>query len=492
MEKVEWDDVQGIVLSGYGKLPHSAYLLWRFDRKDSKAERRWLAALAGRLTRADAADDEDEDVPTIKAVAAPRTRLQASGQASHGHQPAINLALTARGLERLEIGAPALDGFSPEFLEGMSSEPSAKGEVPRRSNVLGDLEDSSPQHWDWGGWQDNCDVDGLLLLFAADEPLLKQLVADETRAMAGAAQPIPITLRGRIHADHKEHFGYLDGVSQPTIEGEAEWKKREPTTAKQQRIHQVKPGEFLLGYLNERSVRVGEQPHAKGTKPATARDLRRNGTYLVFRQLEQDVVAFDDFVSRLAQEVGETKDWARARLIGRTPGGAPLVPAAADASGDSNDFLYYHQDRFGLTCPIGAHIRRANPRDSLAPDPETALRLAKMHRIIRRGRPYGERWEPDKDKPGSEAQRGLLFIALNADIAGQFEMIQHSWLNNPHFAGLYAGSDPISHAVVGGDIITIQRRPTNIHIKRPAPFVRVRGGAYFFLPGIQALRAMAS
>ncbi len=85
----------------------------------------------------------------------------------------------------------------------------------------------------------------------------------------------------------------------------------------------------------------------------------------------------------------------------------------------------------------------------------------------------------------------MLFIALNADIAGQFEMIQHSWLNNPRFEGLYSGTDPISHFAQGGSI-TIQSRPTNLHVERPAPFVRVRGGAYFFLPGIQALRDIAA
>jgi hypothetical protein len=85
----------------------------------------------------------------------------------------------------------------------------------------------------------------------------------------------------------------------------------------------------------------------------------------------------------------------------------------------------------------------------------------------------------------------MLFIALNADIAGQFEMIQHSWLNNPNFNGLYSGTDPISH-YLDGDGITIQSRPTNLHVKRPEPFTKVRGGAYFFLPGIQALREIAA
>jgi Dyp-type peroxidase family len=486
MERVEWEDVQGIVLSGYGKLRHSAYLLWRFDRKDRESEKRWLAGLADRLTRADA--HEDEDVQTVKSLVAPRDRLSASKQATEGHQPAINLALTASGLEQVEIG-PALDSFSAEFRDGMSPEPRAEGEVPRRSNVLGDLEKSSPLSWNWGGWRTNRDIDGLLLLFAADQPSLDRLVAVETKAMAGAAQPLPIDLRGRIYDDQKEHFGYLDGISQPIIEGEPKWRRRELPTAMKEHISRIKPGEFLLGYLNERKVRVGVRPHAKDANPTTVRDIRRNGSYLVFRQLEQNVAAFDDFLSRLAEDLRETKEWVGARLIGRTPNGDPLIPIPANASDNKNEFLYYHQDRFGMACPIGAHIRRANPRDSLKPDPDTSLRLSKMHRIIRRGRPYGERWSPDK--ACSETERGMLFIALNADIGGQFEMIQHSWLNNPHFAGQYAGTDPLSHVVAAGDCVTIQRRPTNIHVQRPAPFVRVRGGAYFFLPGIRAVRSMA-
>jgi deferrochelatase/peroxidase EfeB len=115
-----------------------------------------------------------------------------------------------------------------------------------------------------------------------------------------------------------------------------------------------------------------------------------------------------------------------------------------------------------------------------------------MHRIIRRGRPYGERWEPNgANGHGDKAERGMLFIALNADIAGQFEMIQHSWINNPHFNGLYTGTDPISH-FPDGEGITIQSRPSNLRIDRAKPFVTVRGGAYFFLPGLRALRDIAA
>ena len=206
-------------------------------------------------------------------------------------------------------------------------------------------------------------------------------------------------------------------------------------------------------------------------------------------------------------------EWVKARLIGRERSGEPLISASADSSKpqknqssnngepliptstdsrkklerERNDFLYYFEDRFGLACPLGAHIRRANPRDLIGPDPDTALRLSKMHRIIRRGRPYGKRWvKSDRDE-----QRGMLFICLNADIAGQFEFIQHTWLNNGRFSALYGETDPISHYSEEDRVLTIQRRPTSERVDGITQYVTVRGGAYFFLPGIQTLQFLA-
>jgi Dyp-type peroxidase family len=506
MEMVEWEDVQRIVLSGYKHLPCSAYVLWSFQPENPARKKEWLAELAKRLT---------------PAVADPSSKTQS----------AINLALTASGLRHLGIAEPELNSFSLEFIEGMAPQPASKTQIPRRTNILGDLGASSPACWDWGGWNKNRDIDGLLLLFAADDKSLDEQIEIEGAKLDQVAERDPIVLKGRLFCpDMKEHFGYVDGLSQPKIEGRP--KKREKNKAPEKNNtseikpgSEVKPGEFLFGYLNERRARVTN---------GQGRDIRRNGTYLVFRQLEQDVAAFNAFLSDVAKRIGENEEWVAARLLGRWRNGDPLVtkgPAAqaanskgpdakaADAKGpdaqatdskgpdakaanakepdakaadSKNDFLYYYEDRSGLTCPIGAHIRRANPRDSLRPDPETALHLSKMHRIIRRGRPYGEKWQPDAAKPdGEKAERGMLFIALNADIAGQFEMIQHSWLNNPHFNGLYTGTDPISH-FSEDEGITIQSRPANLQICRPAPFVRVRGGAYFFLPGIKALRAIAA
>jgi Dyp-type peroxidase family len=468
METIEWEDVQRIVLSGYPCLPCSAYVLWRFQSVERALKKQWLADLVKKLTPA-VPDDPSKS--------------------------AINLALTASGLRHLGIAEPELNSFSLEFIEGMDPQPASKTQIPRRTNILGDLGANSPACWDWGGWNKNRDIDGLLLLFAADDKSLDEQIEIEGAKLDQVAERDPIVLKGRLFCpDMKEHFGYVDGLSQPKIEGRPKRKtdkaREKDNTSEIKPGSEVKPGEFLLGYLNERRARVTN---------GQGRDIRRNGTYLVFRQLEQDVAAFNAFLSDTAKRIGENEEWVAARLLGRWRNGDPLVTKGPDAQAadtkepdSKNDFLYYYEDRSGLMCPIGAHIRRANPRDSLGPDPETALRLSKMHRIIRRGRPYGEKWQPDAAKPdGEKAERGMLFIALNADIAGQFEMIQHSWLNNPQFNGLYTGTDPISHFSEDEDI-TIQNRPANLQICRPAPFVRVRGGAYFFLPGIKALRAIAA
>ena len=213
--------------------------------------------------------------------------------------------------------------------------------------------------------------------------------------MDQVAERDPIVLRGRFFPELKEHFGYVDGLSQPKIEGRPKREKnngeknKAPEKDNTFRIKpgmEVKPGEFLLGYPNERRARVTN---------GQGRDIRRNGTYLVFRQLEQDVAAFNAFLSDVAKRIGEDEEWVAARLLGRWRDGKPLVtssPAAqaanskeldtkgpdaktadagesdAKAADSKNRFLYHYEDRSGLACPIGAHIRRANPRDSLGPE----------------------------------------------------------------------------------------------------------------------------
>ncbi len=496
MEKVEWQDVQGLVLSGYPRLPYSAFVLWHFRPQQRPAAKQWLALLSDRVMRAGADLEGDDDFRTARVTSRPH--IQALKHAPPEELYAINVALTSRGLRQLAVATEAMETFSLEFLEGMAPKPKTATDTPRRTNVLGDLGESSPRLWDWGGWGPNDDVDGVLLLFAADEASLTLLLEDELAAMAEAAEALhigskgPAVLKGRIYEDRKEHFGFTDGISQPIIEGSHTAQKGEHSE-QYKRTHFVKPGEFVLGYKNERDA------YAIGSN--IAGDLRRNGSYLVFRQLEQDAAAFQDFLEKTASTLGiegdkeAKKNWVAGKLVGRARDGTPLIPTEAGVLETSvrNDFLYYFQDRSGLECPVGAHIRRANPRDSKGPDPDTALRLSKMHRIIRRGRMYGERFDP-KGSPGHDDQgeRGILFMCLNADIAGQFELIQHSWLNNRHFGDRYVGSDPFGHYSDNGGTMTISHRPINLVLERPRPFVRVRGGAYFFLPGIAALKSLAA
>jgi Dyp-type peroxidase family len=510
VEKIEWHDVQGLVLSGYPQLPFAAYIPWRFVSSGAPAKA-WLNSLIDRVMRAEADEGPDAD-PAPEQPRRP-TGLRALKKGEHEDLWAINVALTKPGLKKLGVDDDELSRFSPEFREGMAPQPVSKGVIPRRLSILGDVGNNSPAHWNWGGWKDDQEIDGILLLYARSDCSRERLVKTELSQMVDVdplPDPLepadaPLILRGHIWDDLKEHFGFRDGISQPIIEGTNEANRKNP---KEARISVVKPGEFLLGYLNERGARVSYSSAAQSggrlsnVAADNSRDLGRNGTYLVFRQLEQDVGAFRREVARTAKRLRGSNDlrnqeWVAARIVGRTQDGEPLIPPSADSpltSRGRNDFLYYFEDRFGLRCPLGAHIRRANPRDIIGPNPDTALRLSKMHRIIRRGRPYGDRLPPPVRRKAIEdtGQRGMMFIALNADIAGQFELVQHTWINNGRFNGLYEEMDPLVHFPGEKRAMTIQRRPTSLRVNNLQQYITVRGGAYFFLPGIRALRMLAT
>jgi Dyp-type peroxidase family len=190
-----------------------------------------------------------------------------------------------------------------------------------------------------------------------------------------------------------------------------------------------------------------------------------------------------------------------AKCVGRWPSGAPLAlsPEKDDPTlSDADDFGYYEKDPHGFACPIGSHIRRSNPRDSLGPDPETALKSANRHRILRRGRSYGDRPKDPRVEDGVD--RGLHFICLNSDLERQFEFIQHTWINNSVFGGLNGEVDPLIGNITklsdeqgrNRAIMTVQDDPLRTRVHNMASFITVKGGAYFFLPSITAMRYLAS
>jgi Dyp-type peroxidase family len=239
-------------------------------------------------------------------------------------------------------------------------------------------------------------------------------------------------------------------------------------------------------------------------------DFGRGGSYLVFRQLEQNVKLFWSYMQGAAPEL-QSMERAAAKMIGRWRNGAPLTLVGEQpldmtklAPEAKADFGYVvNDDAAGMRCPIGAHIRRSNPRDALPGLRErNSLSKVDRRRILRRARPYGDPvpgW-PDPQamldaKDDDEAARGLYFVCLNADIEEQFEFVQQRWLNDPTFVNGYADEvDPVIGRGRGGRFVVPGRvvaqlidAPAN-NLKR---FVTVRGGEYFFLPSGPALDYLA-
>jgi Dyp-type peroxidase family len=465
MADLERQDIQGILLSAYSHLPWAAYVL--LTVQDAALARRWLSRIAGEITTG-------------------------KGKEESG---SVNLALTCTGIAKLGLDPSALGSFPAAFQEGMAS--------AHRTRILGDSEDSAPSKWTWGG-PDRA-VDALLMLFAPNEPALNATL-EQTRAGASSNGVAEVTKTpvAQRYPDNKEHFGFADGVGQPVIEGSG---RRERQLRRTGHATEVKAGEFILGYVNEYGLLAESPVVAPAMDPhgllpgavAGGQDLGRNGTYLVFRQLTQHVADFWRFLDEATrQRNGQSDPEARERLgakfVGRWKSGAPLVMAPhgdRPELGNRNNFGFASHDPHGLACPFGAHIRRANPRDSKGDNPEESLLRVRRHRLLRRGRSYGPRLTDPPTEDGLE--RGLHFICLNSDIERQFEFVQQTWINNPVFGGLSDEVDPlIGDQSKGKGIMTIQADPVRSRIHNLRRFVTVKGGAYFFLPGIRALRYLGS
>ena len=467
----ERHDVQGFVVSGYGRMHQARYLL--LEVGDPNAARRWVGDLAERVTTSER--------PEVRRC--------------------VNVAFTSHGCLALGVSTRELSTFSPPFQEGMTSE--------HRRRILGDVDASDPHHWEWGGVAGEGShvpadrVHVMLLLFARDAEAMEEVEAEETaRLRAGGALEVvvrmaPEPLPGRLSVGKfgVEHFGFADGMSQPVVKGSGQEADLGGDDA---RRTVIETGEFVFGYANG----YGElTPWPRLMVPGGAGDdFGRNGTYLVVRHLAQDVARFWAFLrdsTRVADGAPDQAEMERlgAKMVGRWPSGAPLVRAQHRDDpdlGTDNSFGYAAVDPYGQQCPIGAHIRRSNPRDALGSDADKALELANLHRIMRRGRVYGPGLD---DVLGGDdgRDRGLLFMCVNANIERQFEFVQHSWCNNPKFDGLYDEQDPLlATPPPEGGHLTVQDVPVRRRIRGMPSFVTVRGGGYFFLPGIRALRALAA
>ncbi|MGB0095981.1 MAG: Dyp-type peroxidase [Solirubrobacteraceae bacterium] len=437
-------DVQGNVICGYGS-EHAHYLFARIT--DADAARRWLAARLDDVTYNDSWEDERPD-------------------------HTLNVAFTHAGLLALGVPVQQLGGLEA-FSAGMFA----------RAAVLGDRGASAPERWEPGLRDTHLLV--TLTAWTADHLVGPRAELDEhlTDSRAGFRLTYPQVAETLSGA--REHFGFSDGFSQPAIAGASTGPRDgEGTLTRWRRWRDLRLGEFVLGYEDGGGL----------CSPAPAGPLGQDATFMVIRKLEQDVFAFRAYVAEQGRRLGRDPDWVAAKLVGRWQNGSPLArypdrpgPAAADKRAEINRFRY-GLDPSGLACPVGAHVRRANPRDALGWEG----RLTQRHRILRRGMSYGPPLAAGASKPDCH-ERGLMFVSFQSSLERQFEFIQKQWLADGNVFGLGADRDPIvgsGNREGSGDLMVIQGSPP-LYLNLPA-FVSTRGGDYFLLPGRTGLRALAT
>ncbi|HVU30066.1 MAG TPA: hypothetical protein VHE36_06680 [Sphingomicrobium sp.] len=518
---LELADIQGNVLSAYGKLgfPKARYLL--INVKDAGAGREFVRWLYPMITTA---------------VRWPSRKYGSFGNARvERPKVAVNIAFTFWGLESLGVPIRVLDDFPDAFIEGMA----------HRGVILGDiLPGVESSTWD-PVWQREEQDDGiekghiLITLNAQMDPKTGEAVPEldrVTEKIRNKCDGSKLELLGGHDSSDaeyqelsaliertddgyqptaKEHFGYTDSISDPVFEGQFP-KEIEAIRArgngKLNSSGQWVPlatGEFLLGYPDE-----AQEIPLKGA----LRLIARNGTYLAYRKLQQNVVHFRKWLDTTATEFGKITGIAdheiaratlMAKIAGRWADGAPLalypdhqswVAASANPTASLNqrmvlsDFAYF-DDPAGVKCPLTAHTRRGNPRDTNGPAPsdgktpsKSGSVLTDRRRILRRGLPYGA---CPKDAT-SEGEHGIVILIMCADLERQFEFMQQQWVNYGSDANAGNDTDPLiglhgakSKFVIPGD--PLEGRPPFIANSLPQ-FVETRGGAYFFVPSMSALQ----
>jgi Dyp-type peroxidase family len=352
----------------------------------------------------------------------------------------------------------------------------------------------------------------MVMLFADSEANLNTHAEALKKTFSANGLDLAKVLDGHMLKDNKEHFGFRDGISQPLIEGSGILGPKENTVA---------TGEFIMGYKNEYNV-YPQSPFihkeqgdmnilAADSEGSGHKDLGKNGSYLVFRQMEQHMDKFWNFVNDNGKNadgsVNEEESLKIAsKMVGRWPSGAPLVKFPDKDPGvlsNDNDLSYATDDKEGIKCPFGSHLRRLNPRDSFEDNgPKRSIKLSNRHRIIRRARHFGSKEFSTPTQHENNTPSGLHFMCFNADISRQFEFIQYSWANNPRVSELYDDPDPLIGVTNSpnnthrhqnkNNVFTIPEKPVNRRIKGLQRFVTIKGGAYFFYPSIAAIKYISS
>jgi Dyp-type peroxidase family len=374
----------------------------------------------------------------------------------------VTVAFTWNGLRALGVDEASLDSFPEEFRQGMAA----------RSEVLGDTGANHPNHWVAG--LASTDLHGIVILFARDVVERERCVREHQQYAARfsgveALSTLDLEATPPLEYAH-DHFGYHDRLSQPVVEGTGEV----PTPGSGAPL---KAGEFFLGYPDEAGITQSLKPDVLG----------RNGSFLAYRRMQQHVGAFRQFLHQHGR-TPEEQELIAAKLMGRWRSGAPLVlapqkddPSLGADPQRNNDFNYAKMDPYGYAAPLGSHIRRMNPRDTAA--------NMNRRRMIRRGGTYGS--PLPEGAPEDAVERGIAAFVGCASLIRQYEFAQNVWANDRNFHELGNERDPIMGNQDGTLEFKIPKRPIRKVLKRLPAFCTIRGGAYFFLPGIKALRHLA-
>lgn len=465
----------------------------------------------------------------------------------------INVAFSFQGLSQLNPETASFQDAS--FRAGLALQ----------SASLGDPTDAGHEgcasNWVVGGPGNEADI---VLIVASDDPdhlraevgrledsIYTPRLPDGTRVRSGvqvlykqhaATLPAP-------HIGH-EHFGFLDGVSQPALRGRLSddltdvlTLRQNPNDPNQGKPGQdlVWPGEFVFGYQGQDPN--GTDKNEPGAVSVAGPSWGNDGSLLVIRRLRQDVPLFRQSMQNAALQVGLDLKTFAAKCVGRWPSGAPIL-RAADADSPSlgdddcannhfefqdpsapirhgvnqSDLDCYDEtfpasqgDKTGLKCPFASHIRKVYPRDDVhtagtvlpgyIPPGGAALPLGEVdtqtHRLLRRGIPFGPPCPLSDDAPVQDSgDRGLLFLAYQTSIPRQFEFVTRNWANDPNFKDGGAGHDPIigQNGSDPGRARTFEVPQADGTVKSVSftdEWVVPTGGGYFFAPSISALEILA-
>ncbi|HEV7585769.1 MAG TPA: hypothetical protein VGO14_08330 [Solirubrobacteraceae bacterium] len=454
----ERTDAQGNIVRGYRHLHHVGYLFCEIE--DAAATRGLLAELAASEVTTDETWREK--------------------MAKHD---TLNVAFTYPGLVKLGWARPFAHERFRDFRQGMYA---------RAVRQLGESGEDYPDGWE-AALSSGADV---LFIVYGDDPDVRTSRAQDMGLRAERAgmsqlyyQAADAPASPAEHVVEREHFGFADGFSQPAIDVSVHGTRRGECSARGEgaipvrgplnwrpRWREIRLGEFLLGFEDEdRMVAGGEDPY----------NALRHGTFMVWRKLEQHKDRLEEFLEEAEQRPRDRERLA-AKIVGRWKDGTSLVvepyqdppPDSTQPPAMPKNEFDYGSDEHGIACPVGAHVRRANPRVGL----KYGTERTKRHRIIRRGMPYRVADE-----------EGLVFVCFNASITRQFELIQGHWLMDGDAFGLgddqdfLLGHEPGGKMTIPGD----RRRPARFLRRPDLPFVTVHGGYYLFMPGISALRRIA-